>query len=111
MAATTETSLISPVTVPSPPEETHEPIEIPRLPLESGDECNLTPTMSMTTEDDLDPDTLDLSGQEMSKLLRAAPECTLVTKIINIFATFRLDFTSLLVISSSGPFINDVTRI
>ena len=63
------------------------PIDIPRLPIESGDEANLT--LSMTTEDDadvdvdvdadLDPDTLDLSSQELAKLSRATPECTLAT--------------------------------
>ena len=76
--------------VPSPPQSDSN-IEIPPLPLESGDEANLS--LSMTTEDDLDPDTLDLSGQELTKLLRAAPECTLntMTLILDNNSLQRLD--------------------
>ena len=93
--STATDALVSPPTsgVGQEQEDQSEVIDIPRLPLESGDECNLTPTMSMTTEDDLDPDTLDLSGQELSKLLRAAPECTLntMTLILDNNSLQRLD--------------------
>ena len=65
-------------------------VDVPRLPIESGDEANLT--LSMTTEDD-DPDTLDLSSQELTKLTRAAPECTLntMTLILDNNSLQRLD--------------------
>jgi len=64
-------------------------------------EANLT--LSMTTEDDvdadvdvdadLDPDTLDLSSQELTKLSRAAPDCTLATMtlILDNNSLLRLD--------------------